>query len=259
MATLTVTGDVGKCGSPGVAQTAALVSRFNDDLVLLGDLAYPNGTAADFAQCFDPGLRVDSGPASGRCRGTTSTTCAGADGYFTYFGGAAGPGRLGYYAFRAGGWQVLMLNSSVPIDRGSAQDQWVRDQLQAQPRCSMAAVHHPFDSSGPHGGTPGLRDVWQLLYEAGVEVMLNGHEHAYERLVPQDADRRADPGPRHPAVHRRHRWRAPVYPRARQAANSEVYMRVVGVLRLALQPTQYEWEFLDVSGGVRDGGGASCH
>ena len=257
MATLTVTGDVGKCGSPGVAQTAALVSRFDDDLVLLGDLAYPNGTAADFAGCFDP----EYGRFRPRFRplpGNHEYDVAGGDGYFTYFGSAAGPGRLGYYAFRAGGWQVLMLNSSVPIDRGSAQYQWVRDQLQVQPRCSMAAVHHPFDSSGPHGGTPGLRDVWHLLYEAGVEVMLNGHEHAYERLMPQDADRRADPG-RGIRQFTVGTGGAPIYPRARQAANSEVYVESWGVLRLALQPTQYEWEFLDVSGGVRDRGSASCH
>lgn len=254
--TLSAVGDVGWCGSPGVARTAALLARFGGDILLLGDLAYPNGSADDFRRCFAP----EYGRFKSRARpvpGNHEYETANAEPYFAYFGEAAGPGRLGYYAFRAGGWQVLMLNSSAPIDRGSAQYAWARDQLQQRSLCTAAALHHPFDSSGPHGPTQGLRDIWQILSDAGVELMVNGHDHDYERMAPQDADRRpVAEGLRQFTVGT---GGAPLYARTRQAAASEVFVESWGVLRLTLAPTLYEWEFVDVSGLTLDRGGALCH
>ena len=257
VATLSAFGDTGWCGSPGVAQVALLLSRFDDDILLLGDLAYPNGTAADFRNCFAPELgrfmrRFRPGP------GNHEYDVAGGDAYFSQFGAAAGPGRLGYYAFHAASWQVLVLNSSVPIDRGSAQYLWAREQLEQRARCTLATVHHPYDSSGPHGQTPQLRDMWQLLYEHGADVVLNGHDHNYERIGPQTADRQLD------LAHGIRQFTvgtggAPLYPAARRAANSELFIQSWGLLRLSLEPTQYQWEFLDVSGATRDRGADTCH
>ncbi len=254
---LLAVGDIGWCGSPGVGQTAALLGRFADDILLLGDLAYPNGTAADFQRCFDP----EYGRLKSRFRpgpGNHEYDVSNADGYFHYFGAAAGPGRLGYYAFRSGSWQVLVLNSSVPIERGSAQFQWVRDQLDQRARCTLATVHHPYDSSGNHGPTPRLRDLWQLLYDHGADLVLNGHDHNYERLAPQGPDRTRDParGVRQFTVGT---GGAPVYAASRRAANSELYLQTWGVLRLALEPAGYQWEFVDVTGAVLDRGADVCH
>ena len=257
VATFSAVADIGWCGSPGVAQTAALLGRFTDDILMLGDLAYPNGTAADFRRCFDPEYgrfraRARPGP------GNHEYDVAGGEGYFSYFGEAAGPGRQGYYAFRAASWQVLMLNSAVPIARGSAQYQWVREQLAQRARCTVAALHHPFDSSGNHGPTPWLRDIWELLYEGGAEVVLNGHDHNYERIAPQTADRQLDlaRGIRQFTVGT---GGAPLYPQSRRTANSEVFIQAWGVLRLSLEPTQYQWAFLDVTGAELDRGAAACH
>ena len=257
VATISAVGDIGWCGSPGVAQTASLLSRFADDILLLGDLAYPRGTASDFRRCFDP----DYGRFKSRFRpgpGNHEYDESGANGYFDYFGAAAGPGRLGYYAFRAASWQVLVLNSSVPIERGSAQYQWVREQLDQRARCTLATVHHPYDGSGAHGQTPLLRDIWQLLYDHGADVVLNGHDHNYERIAPQTADRQLDleRGIRQFTVGT---GGAPLYPQSRRAANSEIFLQTWGVLRMSLEPTQYAWEFLDVNGAVLDLGGADCH
>ena len=257
VATFSAVGDIGWCGSPGVAQTAALLGRFSDDILMLGDLAYPSGTAADFRRCFDP----DYGRFRARARpgpGNHEYDVAGAEGYFSYFGEAAGPGRQGYYAFRAATWQVLVLNSSVPIERGSAQYLWVREQLAARARCTLATVHHPFDGSGNHGQTPWLRDIWELLYEGGTEVVLNGHDHNYERIAPQTAARQVDlaRGIRQFTVGT---GGAPLYPQSRRAANSEVFIQAWGVLRLALEPTQYQWAFLDVTGAELDRGAGVCH
>jgi acid phosphatase type 7 len=256
-ATLSAVGDIGWCGSPGVSQTAALLDRFRDPILLLGDIAYPNGTLAEFRRCFDPEYgrfrsRFRPGP------GNHEYDYAGADGYFTYFGDAAGAGRTGYYAFRAASWQVLMLNSAVPIDRGSAQFAWVREQLRDRARCTLATVHHPFDSSGSHGQTPFLADVWQLLYENGADVVLNGHDHDYERIAPVDGSRGLDRdrGIRQFTVGT---GGAPLYPKSRRAAHSEVFIEAWGILRLTLAPTLYEWEFLGVNGTTLDRGAATCH
>lgn len=250
-------GDIGWCGSPGVAQTAALLGRFADDILLLGDIAYPNGTANDFQRCFDP----DYGRFKARFRpgpGNHEYDVASADGYFNYFGASAGPGRQGYYAFRSGSWQVLVLNSSVPIGRGSAQYQWARDQLAPPTRCTLATVHHPYDSSGQHGQTPMLRDIWQLLYDQGADLVLNGHDHNYERLAPQAADLTRDlaRGLRQFTVGT---GGAPLYSAARRAVNSELFLQSWGVLRLTLEPTQYQWAFIDVNGAVLDSGADLCH
>ena len=257
VATLSAVGDIGWCGSPGVAQTAALLGRFTDDILLLGDLAYPNGTTSDFRRCFDP----DYGRFRARARpgpGNHEYDVAGAEGYFSYFGEAAGPGRQGYYAFRAASWQVLMLNSAVPIGRGSAQYHWVREQLAQRARCTVATLHHPFDGSGNHGQAPWLRDIWELLYQGGAEVVLNGHDHNYERIAPQTADRQLDlaRGIRQFTVGT---GGAPLYPQSGRTANSEVFIQAWGVLRLSLEPTQYQWAFLDVTGAELDRGVAACH
>ncbi|MDH4065758.1 MAG: metallophosphoesterase, partial [Acidobacteriota bacterium] len=178
---------------------------------------------------------------------------------FTYFGDRAGPGRRGFYAFRAAAWQVLMLNSSVPIGRGSEQYAWVQQQLALEPtRCTLAAIHHPFDSSGTNGPNPWLRDIWGLLYDGGADVVVAAHDHLYERLAPQNADQRPDPvrGIRQFTAGT---GGAPLYSRGRAAATSEVVISAHGVLRLKLEPTLYEWEFVDINGSALDRGLANCH
>ena len=257
-ATISVVGDIGWCGSQGVALTSKLLQGTPGDILLMGDLAYMNGTIDDFRRCFDPEYgrhRSRFRPAAGNHEYNS-----GADGYFTYFGDAAGPVRRGYYSFRAASWLVLMLNSSVPSGQGSPQYEWVKTELQRdRTRCAMAAMHHPYDSSGPNGATPQLRDLWQLLYEHGVEVMLAGHDHFYERLAPQDPMLRPDPnrGIRQFTVGT---GGAPLYDRTRAAANSELLIKAWGVMRMRLEPALYEWEFVDATSQmVVDRGLNICH
>jgi hypothetical protein len=258
-ASLVVAGDVGWCGSPAVGQTARLVDGLPGDLLLVGDLAYPNGTPDDFRRCFDP----EYGRFRARFRplpGNHEYDRADAEGYFGYFGAAAGPGRAGYYAFEAGTWQVLAMNSAAPIGRGSAQIDWARQELQRNRHlCTAVAVHHPYESSGQHGRTPFLDDLWQMLYEEQVDVVFNGHEHLYERLVPMAPGRRADPvrGIRQFTVGT---GGAPLYPSARPTPNSEVALQVWGVLAATLRPGLMEWRFVEAAtGGTADAGVATCH
>lgn len=257
-ATISVFGDTGWCGSPALAPIARLLANLGGPILLAGDLAYPNGALDDFRRCFHPGFggllsRIRTAP------GNHEYVTPGADGYFTYFGDRAGPDRSGYHAFRIAAWKVLMLNSSVPIGRGSAQVEWVRQQLQDDPtRCALAVVHHPFDSSGPNGPSPWLRGLWELLHSLGADVVVAGHDHLYERFAPVDASQRSDPakGIRQFTVGT---GGAALSNRARAAANSELLISSYGLLRLRLEPALYEWEFLDTNGAVLDRGLNICH
>ena len=253
-----VVGDTGWCGAPAMPLLSRLLAALGGEIFLAGDLAYPSGTLAEFQRCFEPDF--------GRFRarfwaspGNHDYLTAGADGYFTYFADRAGPSRRGYYAVRSSSWQVLMLNSQVPIGRNSPQFEWTRAELVANPtRCTMAVMHYPIDSSGPNGPNPQLRDIWELMVTQGVDVVVSGHDHMYERHAPQDASGRSDPA-RGIRLFIAGTGGAPLYNRARTAANSEVLLSNHGLLRLKLEPALYEWEFQDVTGAVLDRGLNVCH
>ena len=254
-----VLGDTGWCGSPALAPLARLFERFDGDILLAGDLAYPSGTMEEFKQCFEPSF----GRFKSRMRASPGNhdyvASVAADSYFSYFGERSGPNRLGYYSFRAGEWTVMMLNSNVPINRTSAQYAFVRNTMQQTPtRCTMAVLHHPFDSSGINGPTPSLRDMWELMYNLGGDVVIAGHDHLYERHAPVDTDQRRDDakGIRQFTVGT---GGAPLYNKVRNALNSEYFNATYGMLRLKLDPALYEWTFMDMNGNILDRGLNVCH
>jgi hypothetical protein len=253
-----VVGDTGWCDAPAMPALSRLMATLGGDIFLAGDLAYPNGSLAEFQKCFDP----DFGKFRSRfwaAPGNHDYQTAGADGFFTYFGDRAGPVRRGYYSVRSSSWNVLMLNSQAPIGRNSAQLDWARAELVANPaRCTMAVIHYPFDSSGPNGPNPQLRDLWDVMHAQGVDVVVAGHDHLYERHAPQDANGRPDPA-RGIRLFIAGTGGAPPYGRARAAMNSEIVLSSHGMLRLKLEPALYEWEFLDVNGAALDRGLTVCH
>jgi 3',5'-cyclic AMP phosphodiesterase CpdA len=236
-----------------------LFERYDGDILLAGDLAYPSGTMEEFKQCFEPSF----GRFKSRMRATPGNhdyvASVSADSYFSYFGDRSGPNRLGYYSFRAAEWTVMMLNSNIPINRTSAQYAFVRNLMQQAPtRCTMAVLHHPFDSSGINGPTPALRDMWELIYNLGGDVVIAGHDHLYERHAPVNTDQRRDDakGIRQFTVGT---GGAPLYNRVRHALNSEYFAATWGMLRIKLEPALYEWQFMDMNGNVIDRGLNVCH
>jgi hypothetical protein len=254
-----VLGDTGWCGSPALGPLSRLFDRFGGDILLAGDLAYPSGTMEEFKQCFEPSF----GRFKSRMRASPGNhdyvASVNADSYFTYFGERGGPNRLGYYSFRAAEWTVMMLNSNIPINKTSAQYEFVRTTMQQAPtRCTMAVLHHPFDSSGINGPTPALRDVWELMYNLGGDVVIAGHDHLYERHAPVNTDQRRDDakGIRQFTVGT---GGAPLYNQVRHAINSEYFAATWGMLRLKLDPALYEWEFMEMNGNVIDRGLNVCH
>jgi hypothetical protein len=257
-ATLLAVGDVGWCGSPGLGLTSRLLQASSSPVLLLGDLAYPRGRMADFKNCFEP----DYGRFKGRWRpvpGNHEYDEGHADAYFTFFGDAAGPGRRGYYSFKAAAWQVLMLNSAVPASTNSAQYLWAADELRNPSRCTMAVWHHPFATSGPNGPNVFMRDMWRLLQDAGAEFVVSGHDHLYERFGPMDGAYQPD---RENGIRQfiAGTGGATPYRASGRFPNSELVLETYGVMRFTLQPTHYEWEFVDaVRGAVADRGTSQCH
>jgi acid phosphatase type 7 len=261
-------GDIANCAGEGDEETARLVGGIEGTVLTLGDEAYPEGTAQDFRECYEPSwgqFKERTKPVPGNHEYETE----GASAYFGYFGEAAGNPEEGYYSYDLGSWHIVALNSNcgegeIRCGPGSAQTKWLKQDLAAnadEGQCTLAYMHHPRFSSGEeHGSTPKLEPLWEALYEAGADVVLSGHEHNYERFAPQDPEGRADSerGIREFVVGTGGKSH---YPIVNPIANSEVHNdETYGVLKLTLHPQSYEWQFVPVEGeSFTDSGSARCH
>jgi acid phosphatase type 7 len=263
-AVLLAAGDIASCTSSGDEATARLLDRLPGTVAVLGDSAYPDGSTSDFARCYEPSWgrhKSRTRPAVGNHEYQTSR----AAGYFDYFGPSAGDRRRGYYSYDLGSWHVVVLNSIcwvVGCVAGSAQERWLRADLRASPRtCTLAYWHHPLFTSGAnHGPATVMRPLFRTLHEHGVDVVLAGHNHHYERFAPQDPNGRSDParGIRSFVVGT---GGASHYGFGAIAANSEARSSdTFGVLRLALGDGRYDWRFVPVAGSsYSDRGTGRCH
>jgi 3',5'-cyclic AMP phosphodiesterase CpdA len=241
---------------------AGLAASADAAVLLLGDNVYQRGSAAEFRDCYAPTwgrFKARTYPAPGNHEYYTP----GATGYFDYFGSAAGPG---YYSVNLGAWHVVSLNSNLKGAAQQAQLDWLRQDLAASgARCTLAYWHHPLYSSGWHGSIATMRPVWDLLYQRGAELVLSGHDHTYERFLPQDANGRRDDvrGIRQFVVGTGGAYYTPFklpLENSKMRDNSRF-----GVLKLVLRADSYEWEFLEASydgfpnGNKADRGAGKCH
>lgn len=257
-AVLVGAGDMAECGRQETELTARLVDGIPGSVFVAGDLVYPYGSSTNYAQCFDPTWgrhkwRMFPAP------GNHDWQVDGGAAYYGYFGLFAGPSGDGYYHWHLGAWHLLTLNSNIPAGPGSRQYEWVKQNLEAhQTPCMLAMWHHPVFSSGQNGNSRVMRDIWRLMHQFGVDVVLTGHDHTYERFAPQDGDGRPDPrGIREFVVGT---GGYSLYALGRREPNSEVFEnRTWGVLKLTLKSTSYDWEFVPIPGqSFRDFGSAPC-
>lgn len=245
------------------ATSDLLVGKNWAAILVLGDLQYENGALAKFQTSYHPTwgrVKAITRPAVGNHEYLTP----GAAGYFNYFGAAAGPKGKGYYSYDLGSWHLIALNANctqVSCGAGSAQEQWLKaDLAQHQNLCTLAYWHQPRFSSAVHGNNPATADFWKDLYRAGAEIILNGHDHDYERFAPQTPTAIADPqkGIREFVVGSGGRS---LYPFVKIQPNSQVRNDdTYGVLKLVLHPQSYEWKFISERGKTfTDSGQSSCH
>jgi hypothetical protein len=297
-------GDIASCGRTGDEATASLLEGLNGTAVAtLGDNAYESGTALDFSDCYNPSwgrLKARTMPSVGNHEYYDLSGVA--QPYFDYFSAKNGfslpaapvPNALdnnhgltvgeGYYSYDLGAWHVVVLNSNCSFvvgggcAAGSDQEQWLKADLAAHSNaCTLAYWHHPRFSSSGIGNNSAVAPFWKALYDAGAEVVLNGHAHNYERFAPQNPDGQADPAQgitefvvgtggrslnsfstiRNNSVVR-------ITDDPAQVNISDGYGKGnFGVIKLTLHPGSYEWKFVQIDGTVdgmdRDPGSASCH
>ena len=235
-----------------------------DAVLPLGDLQYPDGTLEQFLGSYDPTWGVHA-PVSYPVTGNHEYHVPGARGYFDYWqaeGRPTGGAGAGYYSFDVGSWHLIALNSNcseVACDEGSTQNEWLERDLAATDRsCVLAYWHHPLFNSGVvHGDSSpsGVRALWEDLYAAGADLIVNGHEHNYQRYAKQDPDggatadgiREFVAGTGGARLYGLQSAKDPNY----EAGEASTF----GVLRLHLDEGAYSWEFVSIDGTVLDSGG----
>jgi hypothetical protein len=267
--TVLIAGDIATCGGSRDTATARIVEAQPGLVITAGDNAYPSGSLAQFRACYDPTW----GRFLTRTRSTLGNhdvATPGAAGYFAYFGRRAGPPGRGYQAFDVGSWRVYALDSTVCYRAprgvsgcrpGTPMQRWLRADLVKRPRqCVLAVWHHPRFSSGPHGNSSRVQPLLRTLHRAGAEIVVNGHDHLYERFLPARPDGTPDPatGIRQFIAGTGGGGLYP--PSGTPARNSVVRSATYGVLRLRLRDDGYGWRFLPIRGSsFTDAGSAACH
>ena len=274
VATLLAAGDIVSCSRDGHERTARLLDRYPDATVqTLGDNAYNSGTPEQF-ECYDETW--------GRAYDRTRPALGGHDyftedaaGYMAYFRDALEPmdesaldPDRGWYAYDLASWRIYVLNSICDEVTGgcgedSPQVEWLAEDLAANPReCVAAVIHNPRFSSGRKGNEDEVEPMWEVLYDAGAELVLSGDNHAYERLAPMTPDGELDraEGIRQFVVGTGGRGfykfsEGEIHPNT-EAGNDETF----GLLELTLELTQYAWEFVPEEGRTfSDAGSQACH
>ena len=253
---LLAAGDIGSCNSDADEAVAALAGRLPGTIGLLGDIAYDDGSLAEYKACFDPAwgsVRSRIRPAPGNHEYQTPN----ATGYFSYFGAVAGTPGEGWYSYDLGTWHVVVLNSNCEevggCGNGSPQVSWLAADLAAHPAmCTLAYWHHPRYSSGHHGSDQLTEPLWRALADAGADVVLQGHDHDYERLAPVDGIRSFVVGTGGRSLYD---WRALPGPFTELRDNTSY-----GLLALELDDGAYRWQFVPIPGdSLNDAGSGTCH
>jgi acid phosphatase type 7 len=249
--------------------TAELVASLQPFAVLpLGDTQYTNGALDKYLKSYDPSwgrLRDISHPVPGNHEYIVTSRSVGASGYFAYFGPLAGNFGQGWYSYDIGGWHLIALNGECDeiggCGPGSPQERWLVEDLAAHPAtCTLAYWHAARFSSGQHGNDARYDAFWRALYRAGAEIVLNSHDHNYERFAPQTPDAVADPeyGIQEFIVGTGGEDLRPftvAAPNSEQRDNS-----TFGVLEVTLSPGSYEWRFVPEPGNAyTDSGSRPCH
>ena len=169
-------GDIATSG-PGDTRTSNLIIALDPRRVLtLGDNAYDRGTYSQFERLYDPTW--------GRFRGRTWPSpgnhdweTPGAAGFERYFRTRAG--RLHRHV--AGAWLIVSMDSQVAVARQRAR---LRKVLRKDEHpCELLYWHKPRYSSGEHGNSRRVEGWWEVAARSGVELVLNGHDHDYERFA----------------------------------------------------------------------------
>ncbi len=195
-------GDIAECGKSDDERTSVLVdsvlranaaASVETVVFTLGDHAYPEASPRYLSRCFTPSWGDTSKLIMRSIRpsiGNHDFQAERGAPYYRYFGERAGPAGKGYYSYQVGDWHVIVLNSELAVDglvgERREQEEWLRADVTKNRRlCTLAYFHKPLFSSSWRRGSPAVERLWAILYASDVELILNGHDHKYERFAPQ--------------------------------------------------------------------------
>lgn len=252
----------GASGETKAVAVSNLMGTLNPNMVLyLGDV-YEKGTALEFFNWYGGQtnnfgtFKSITNPTIGNHEYSASSTAAG---YFDFWDNVPN-----YYSYNAGGWHFISLNSNrtrIAIGPTSAQYQWLQQDLAANSQaCTIVYYHHPLFNIGPEGSTSQLSDIWSLLAQSGVEIVLNGHDHTYQRWVPLN-------GSGQPSATgitefvvggSGHGLQTIKTSDARVAYSTDANPTAFGVLKLVLNPNGASYQYVNTSSTVLDSGAISC-
>ena len=263
--TLVGAGDIGVCGTSDDEGTAELVQGLPGTVFTLGDDAYDQGSEQQFRDCFGPSWGRFKDRIAFPVPGNHEYETEGAAGYRAYFGTAATPEGETWYSRDVGAWHVVVLDATcdkVPGGCGldSPQGRWLQSDLAANTApCTLALWHQPRFSSGTHGNDDAVAPFWSALAAAGAELVLNGHDHDYERFAPQAPDGTPDDargiteivvGTGGAGL------RSFASTRPNSVARSDTSW---GVLELTLGTGSWSSRFQPTAGSFADDAGGACH
>ena len=238
-------GDAATAGDSGRPLAATIGAGRVDRLLYLGDV-YEEGTRDEFERFYEPlygRLARRTAPVLGNHEFANRRT-----GYDAYWRGKTGRRPRPFYALRAGGWQLLALDSEGPHGAPSAQVRWLRRQVRRPTTCRIAFWHRPRFSAGEHGDQPDVAPLWAALRGRAVAV-LSGHDHDLQRLAPVDGIVQFVSGAGGRAL-----YSVDEGDRRLRFADDEHF----GALRLELRPESAAYAFVADSGRVLDRGVLRC-
>jgi acid phosphatase type 7 len=267
--TIFAVGDIAQCNGLPASQSAAaktaqltqtLVDRANSvtGIITLGDNVYAKGLASEFLECYEPTW--------GKFKNMTFATPGNHDygvpsaiDYFSYFGQAAGADKTGYYSKSVNGWLIVSLNSNIDASASSAQYKWLVEKLATnQEPCVLAVWHHPIFSSSARGGSAVMRETFDLLASRNADLVLQGHEHQFERFQPATGDGMVNltkglvsmvVGTGGAGLYD---FVSNVHPA------SQTRIKDFGVLQLDLSTKSAAWKFINLNQAVLDSGTIMC-
>jgi len=255
-------GDIADCNRTGDDQVAVVLDGQQGIFAPLGDNAYSDGTLTEYQNCYDPNFgrhKSRTRPASGNHDYNTPDGA----GYYAYFGASAGDPSTGYYTYNLGSWFIIVINSNLDMYVGSPQEQWLRQQLISHPsQCVLAYWHYPrWSTISGRGTLNAVKPLWDALYEYGADVILNGHDHAYQRFVAATPDGTADPSYGIPQFVVGSGGGEGLY----QFGTATPILAVrnnttFGLIKFTLRNGGYDWQYLPAGTGTfTDAGSGTCH
>jgi predicted phosphodiesterase len=187
--TMLVFGDSGGGNAKQAAVRDAMLRSPADVIVHTGDMVYENGEPENYdPRFFEPYRdlirRLDVWPCAGNHDVITASGQPWRDAFITPANNAAHNEQ--YYSFDFGNAHVTVLDSNASTSPGSAQYKFLDQDLAATTALwKLVVLHHTLFSNGSSGGNPTLRTNLVPLFDAhGVDLVLAGHDHDYERTLP---------------------------------------------------------------------------